>query len=399
MNVLIVAQYLGDIANPHDDNSRFLEVADRLTAKGHSVRIVTTDFLHGKKKHVEGVDRYNDCDLTTIHEPGYPRNVCLGRFRSHYVLSKNLKKWLRTAPKPDVIYCAVPSLDFAYEAARYARKNHIRFVLDVQDLWPEAFEMVIHVPLLPKLAFTPLRWKANAVYRSADAVLAVSQTYVDRALKVNKKHTLARPVFLGTELAAFDSHRATPITLEKGDGEIWLGYVGTLGHSYDLKTVFDALDQLRDRPYYSRLRFIVAGDGPLRADFEAYAAEKQLPVQFTGRLPYADMVATLCRCDVAINPLKKKSAGSIINKHGAYAAAGIPVVNTQESPEYRRLVETYEMGINCACENTREVAEAIDRLVQSEPLRRTMGRGARRCAEELFDRGVTYGRIVAAIES
>lgn len=58
------------------------------------------------------------------------------------------------------------------------------------------------------------------------------------------------------------------------------------------------------------------------------------------------MVGLLCSCDIAVNPIKKGSAGSIINKVGDYAAAGIPVVNTQENLEYKNILEEYNAGIN-----------------------------------------------------
>ena len=43
------------------------------------------------------------------------------------------------------------------------------------------------------------------------------------------------------------------------------------------------------------------------------------------------MVGMLGVCDIAVNSISKGAAQSIINKHGDYAAAGLPVVNTQES--------------------------------------------------------------------
>ncbi len=37
----------------------------------------------------------------------------------------------------------MPSLDVAKVAAKYAKENNIRFIIDIQDLWPEAFRMVL----------------------------------------------------------------------------------------------------------------------------------------------------------------------------------------------------------------------------------------------------------------
>ena len=44
----------------------------------------------------------------------------------------------------------------------------------------------------------------------------------------------------------------------------------TLGHSYDLTSVFDALEILK-RKGYNNLKFIIMGDGPLKKKFEGYA--------------------------------------------------------------------------------------------------------------------------------
>ena len=398
MNIVIAAQFLGDIKNPETYNSRFLTIADMLVEKGHNVTIATTNFIHNKKCHIDGVTSYKKIKVEALNEPGYKKNVCLKRFWSHYVLAKRLKKWLENIEKPDVIYCAIPSLDFAYEAAKYAKKNNIKFIIDIQDLWPEAFEMVFNIPVIKDIIFYPLRKKANKVYALADEIVAVSKTYGDRALKVNKKCKQAHVVFLGTDLSKFDNCKEEPVFVKKGNDEIWLGYVGTLGHSYDIKTVIDSLDKLRDREFYHRLKFIVVGDGPLRDEFEKYADEKMVNVHFTGMLPYPQMVATLCKCDIAINPIVKNAAQSIINKHADYAAAGIPVISTQECNEYKELVSLWDMGYNCECENIDEIAYRIEQLICSNGELLEKGRNARVCAENKFNRCSTYEKIIEIVE-
>ena len=102
------------------------------------------------------------------------------------------------------------------------------------------------------------------------------------------------------------------------------------------------------------------------------------------------MCGAISACDMVVNPIVGKSVASIINKHADYAASGLPVINTQESPEYRNLVEDYNMGFNCKNGNTVEMAEKIKTLIEDKSLRHEMGRNARRCAVERFDRhGVT----------
>lgn len=392
MDIVIISEFCEDFLE--SDNDRFLWLA-RMIADSNNVELITSSFRHTTKSHRTETVEKQSFKTTFVDEPGYPRNVCFKRFQSHAAWGRNVAKYLKTRKKPDVVYCAVPSLTAPLATARYCERSGIRFVIDVQDLWPEAFQMVFNVPVLSKLAFAPFRRLADEIYSRADAVCGVSRTYVERALRVNRKGAEGHVVFLGTELATFDANvYSNPVA--KPEGELWLGYCGTLGASYDLMVVIDALDLLKKQGVMPP-KFIVLGDGERRAEFEQRARDKSVDCLFIGRLPYNQMCGWLAACDIAVNPIMHNAAQSIINKHGDYASAGLPVLNTQESPEYRNLVEEYRMGFNCENGNAEDLADKLRRLVESPELRREMGRGARRCAEERFDRKRSYTELIRQI--
>lgn len=392
LDVVIVANFVSGLLR---DNNRFGYIAE-LLSDAAQVELITSDFYHEQKK--KRAEDYSSLpfQVTLLEEPAYPRNVCLKRFYSHWVFGRNVAAYLEKRKTPDLIYCAMPSLDAAKAAADYAKKKGVRFVVDVQDLWPEAFKMVLNVPIVSDLIFAPMNHKANAIYRQADEIIAVSRTYGQRALQVNRKTAEAQIIFLGTRLEDFDANARKHIPHDMPEDKLRLAYCGTLGSSYDLICVFDALVKVREQGI-TPPRFIVMGDGPRRAEFEAYAQKHGLDVEFTGRLPYTEMCGLLCACDITVNPIIKGSAGSIINKHGDYAASGLPVLNTQESREYRDLVEEYRMGFNCENGNAEDLAEKMIRLIGDPALRKTMGRNARRCAEERFDRKYSYQKLLDLI--
>ena len=279
--------------------------------------------------------------------------------------------------------------------AQYCKKNRVPFALDIQDLWPEAFKMVLNIPFLSDMIFYPMKKKADAVYKSADAVFAVSQTYLDRALSVNPKCRVAKSVFLGTELSAFDKLKEKNVQV-KDDDAFYVAYIGTLGHSYNLTAVIEALSLLNKRGE-GQYKFVVMGDGPLRKQFENCAKENGIDAEFTGTLSYPEMVGKLCMCDVAVNPITSGSAGSIINKVGDYAAAALPVINTQESPEYREFLRQYQAGITCENGDIAGIAAAIESLYRDKQLCEQMGKNNRLFGEECFDRAKTYKEICELI--
>lgn len=376
-------------------NGRFTYLANLFVENGHEVELLTTDYAHARKAYRK-YDGKSSYKVTLLHEPAYKKNVCLKRFYSHWVFSKNIKKYLATIEKPDVIYCSVPSIDVGYEVAKYVMKNKIKFVIDVQDLWPEAFKLVFNVPFLSDIVFANMTRKINYVYRCADKVIAVSDTYRDRALKVNHKDKEGLSVYLGTDLTdLYTKLEQQACTYIKPENEFWIGYLGTLGSSYDIETCLYAMKAVQKNCPNAKL--ILLGDGPLEDKFKKLAKQLQVDARFLGRRPYIEAMKILQQCDIALNPLHKNATQSIINKVGDYAALGLPVVNSLENQEYRNLLDQYQAGINIECEDANQMAEVIKKTIDDENMCLSMSKDSRFMAENYFAREKNYQKILEYI--
>lgn len=396
--LLMIANFISRF--PHEGgNGRFNYILSLLDYNEWNAELITSNFSHGSKNHrtiTKNIQKKYPYKITMLDEPGYKKNVSIRRLHSHRQLSKELTKYLNTLnEKPEIIYCAIPSLSFAKAAAKYAKKNNIKFIIDVQDLWPEAFEMLIKIPLLTKILFLPMRKKADSIYRQADEIIAVSKTYANRAQKANNKCRDTLSVFLGTDLSEFDKYISKS---KRSEQPFTIAYIGTLGHCYDIKCAIDAIDILQSKKNINDIYFLVMGDGPLRKDFESYAKSKKINARFTGKLPYHEMVKKLSMANLAINPITKGAAQSIINKVGDYAAAGLPILNTEECEEYRKLITKTKSGINVNNSDAEDLAKKIEDLYYNKDKRIKMGQNSRKTAEQYFDRATTYKRIIEAIK-
>lgn len=391
-DIVIIANFCRDFSET--DNGRFMYLCKKLSVD-NKVEIITSDFRHSTKKRKKPLKHSWPFTITFLHEPGYDKNISFKRFYSHYMWGKEVEKYLNKRKKPDIIYSAVPSLTGPLKAAKYCERNNIKFIIDIQDLWPEAFKLAFNVPVISDIIFAPFNAYVNGIYKRADEICAVSRTYAERAKSVNNKCSDTHVVFLGTELSTFDRYvRENPV--EKPKDELWLGYCGTLGASYDITIAIDALAILKHRGI-TPPKFIILGDGERKAEFEQYAKELGIECLFTGRLPYEKMCGWLASCDIAVNPIMHNAAQSIINKHGDFAASGIPVLNTQECKEYRDLVKEYKMGFNCKNGDAEGLANRLKRLIEDDALRLKMGKNARKCAEEKFDRSYSYKSLLKTV--
>ena len=384
--------------------TRFLTLAEELAAAGFEVDLITSSFQHWEKAQRKLLDpAYQRYSFKTvfIKEPGYTRNIDTARLRSHAQAAKALRLYLETercSKTPyDLIYCEIPPNDVARAAAEQAAAAHIPFVVDVNDLWPEAMRMVLDVPLISSLLFRPLARDARAVYRLASAVVGTSDEYANRPLSDCDPEIERLTVYVGGDKASFDEgverHRASII---KPPESFWVTYAGTLGTSYDLHTLITAASLLKEQGF-SSLSVKIIGDGPTRPVLESLAASLLAPVEFLGYREYSEMAAWLAASDVLVNSLVRKAPQSIPNKIGDYLFAGRPMINTGTDAELRNLVTGQRIGYNVVAEDAPLLAEAISRLAGDPVMRLAMGDAARVFAEKKFDRVRSYQAIVDLI--
>ena len=231
--------------------TRFRYLCEFLAQKGYEVDLITTTFQHWEKKqrNLEAVKR--ECypfGIKFIYEPGYRKNVDLRRVRSHRIAAKNLKKLLEKEGDYDLIYAEIPPNDVALSAAKYAKEKGIPFVADVNDLWPEAMRMVLDLPIVSNLLFYPLKRDAEKVYALVSGVIGTSDEYRDRPFLNQPQKVLKETVYVGNDIAQFDREAGeNESKIKKNPGEFWVSYAGTIGTSYDIKTMILAAEELQKR--------------------------------------------------------------------------------------------------------------------------------------------------------
>ena len=270
--------------------TRFRFLSELLAREGFAVDLITSSFQHWEKAQRDCSKAcYQDLPyrVVFIDEPGYTKNLDLGRILSHRVAAKNLRAHFeRTAGTYDLIYAEIPPNDVARTCAEAANALHIPFVADINDLWPEAMRMVVDVPVVSDLAFYPFARDAKRVYQLLAAAVGTSDEYAARPAKDREKPYPHATVYVGNDLASFDAGaREHAADVNKPAGELWVTYAGTLGASYDVITLVEAADLLERKRLTQAaakgadpalalppVRVKVLGDGPDREKLEARAA-------------------------------------------------------------------------------------------------------------------------------
>lgn len=380
--------------------SRFYYLAELLKKEGYQVLLVTSSFQHFEKRQRDKKKIKSKVKYRLAYQPSYQKNISLLRIDSLRVLCRNMMYILKNS-NPDIVYCSIPDNRIAAKITKCAKERGCRTVLDVEDLWPEAMEMYLkqHHLSFARPLLLPYRIHAKIAYQYADAYVGTSDEYAGYADRYDKRNTgkPRKTVYVGSDIDTFDKAVSENIkNIKKSPQHFWVVYAGTIGVSYDIKTLADAAILLKKQGY-GHIYFKILGDGETREALARYSARHDCNVEFLGYQSYEIMAAYLARADVLINSFVKSAPQSIVTKIGDYLSSARPMINTCSSREFRNLVSLYKIGLNVEAECCGKLADAILKFYLHKELRQKYGRNARKLAEEKFDRKTAYKNIAELI--
>lgn len=378
-NILLLAPYC---SLPGEQKfNRFLYLAELLSVQ-YNVTLVTSSFRHYDK--LQRIDEFpkQKFDIVKIYEPGYVDNVSLKRVYSHRVFLNNFIGWFDDNSKGfDVVYSAYPLIGTNVFLAKNKSSLNYKLIIDIQDVWPEAIASAFPIVASIPISFLPFTKQANYCYKNADGLVAVSKTYLDRALAVSSP-IASEVVYIGSDSTKIDE---APKRELAGDN-IKLIYIGSLGYSYDVRTVVCGVNNLVNKGY--RVEFHVVGGGKQEAKLKEIAGTN---IHFHGFVAFDEMVSLIKGCDLGVNALVGSAPQSITNKLSDYFSIGVPMLNSQKTPELLTLLEhhphiNYEAGDIKSCEL------AIKKFIETETLQTFT-------PNKLFYRKNSYPKIINMVES
>lgn len=385
MNITIVAPYCSLPSEPHFNRFRYLA---ELLSQSHDVLLITSNFKHYDKsfRRPEDAEAASQGRLKVmlLEESGYGKNVSLGRLASHHRFVRHFEKWLENCRpgEQDIVYSAYPLIATNLLLGKHKARLGYKLIVDVQDVWPESFSSV--VPFLKKVPHNllPFASRANQAYRYADALVAVSQTYLDRAKETNP-NVPGEVVYIGADFPKLDAAPAKDF----GDDKTRFFYLGTLSYSYDVETVCKGVLKLLDAGENVELH--IMGGGPDLDRLKQYACDD---IKFYGYLPYAEMMSIAKGCDIAVNAIHSHAMQSVTNKLSDYMALQKPVLNSQTNAEVLGLLnllphENYRSGdVDSFVQAAKDILKRKNDPVQSDEIVRR------------FRRDISYRKIVNLIE-
>jgi len=381
------------------------ELAQELAERGHGVTVLTnlpgykldaaTDAARYTEDMTEGKVRVLRVKTLPLHNSGFIMRG-FAQLMAPYQYWRVLK---RHEPAPfDAVIVYTPPLPLFW-IGTWAKKQRARFLLNVQDLFPQnAIDLgVLNNPL----AIALFRWIERRAYRSADVITAHSP--MNRRMLIEQNPDIEPKVLvLHNWIEESQFHADTSVENFRDiwglNGKFIAVYGGVLGPAQGLDIILDVAEQVRD---LTDLGFLIVGEGMEKERLQAEATARGLAnVVFKPFVARERYPALLHAADVGFLTLSPKMKTPVVpGKILGYMAMRLPVLAiVNKESDAHVIVRDAQCGYSCNSDDVL-AAEALVRRLHAERTKLAeIGERGRAYARAHFDKKITVDQFEALLE-
>jgi glycosyltransferase involved in cell wall biosynthesis len=276
--------------------------------------------------------KYQEIDGVSIWKfRGYAPGGSAIAYLLEYVHSFLITAWLtlrvRRHNKFKILQACNPPDIFWPIALFWKLFGGTKFVFDHHDLCPELYQS--RFPNSVRAPYWGLRLLERMTHRCANHVIATNESYRQLAItRSGKQPDEVTVVRSGPDLNKL--HRVDPVPALKRGRSHLVAYIGVMGPQDGVDNVVHAADYVVNRLERTDVSFTLIGGGDCFDELVALRDKLGLQdyVEFTGRIPDAEVASILSTADIGLSPDPKNPLNdlSTMNKTVEYMAFALPVV-------------------------------------------------------------------------
>jgi glycosyltransferase involved in cell wall biosynthesis len=269
------------------------------------------------------------------------------------------------------------------------------FIFDHHDINPELYEAKFGKRgFFHRLLLKFERW----TFRTADVSIATNETFkqiaVERGGMARDRVFVVRSI---PDVSRFRRMDPRP-DLRNGRKHV-VGYVGIMGNQDGVDLLVDAMDHLVNCAGRRDVQCVIVGSGTALEVLKAQATARKLDdyITFTGFMSGEPLLRALSTFDIGAIPDPKNCYNDKIsmNKHFEYMSLGVPFVSF-DLDEGRKISGDTALYARDNC--PRSLAAQIARLVDDEPLRKSLATAGQARARSLLRWETERANLLAAYE-
>jgi len=366
------------VAKHYFGNPDLVKLSRELAQRNHDVSVATSFRSVDKHKRINDIDIFEINSLVTIHRIGYKLGFPFARI--YRIVNKQ---------GVEIIHgLGDLSINTAF-AAVVSKVAKVPFVYTIQGSGMTTESLMADI-----LGGLYNRTVRRLIVKRAKRVILLSERLFSRARELGFEENKVVVVPSGIDHAYFDPERydvkreAAVLREELNISDsIVIGYVGRLIPAKGLTYLISAMHQIQSE--HSNIYLVIVGDGPERMNLERMTKSLKMKVTFTGwqaeTLPYYALM------DIFVLPSFFEGLPNVILEAMAMEK---PIVAT-DTGGIPDLIVNGKNGFLVPTRNSASISLNVKKLIESDELRRNMGRLNRETVIKKF----SWKEIISKIES
>lgn len=296
------------------------------------MHIVYSDFSHSNKQRRE-FDAPNYHKINTL---GYRSNFSVIRVISHIIFSIKTLFFLKKM-NVDLLFVTVPPNFLGYLLTKFSKKNNIKILVDIIDVWPEALPVPVSAKKILNITFGKI-WKSlrNFTIQNSDYIITESN-YFFQLMQIDKEKK-AKIIYLKktqeSELIDYNSSISETLTF---------CYLGNIGRINDIDSFIQiALIVSKKREIFIK----IIGDGDKKDYFIDKLNFYGINYVYYGKIFEENKKYELLKDSwFGFNGYKDTTEVALSYKSIDYWSYGIPIINSAKG-DTSLFIKENRIGVN-----------------------------------------------------
>lgn len=381
-----------------------------LADRGHHITWWSSTMNHHSKQKRFGATTelplFDNARLILLNGRHYQRNLSAQRILNHRQIAREFRRLAAEQDRPDVIFCALPTLELAREAVRFGKQHHVPVIIDIRDQWPD-FMVELAPSFLGPLARLALQFMyrdlreaccgATGITGNAPALVSWGVKNAGRKATENDRYfphgypEISYPAPLMQDAENFWDD----LGVTREDNIPNICFIGSVRYTVmDFETVLAGF-----KPISDRARLVIAGTGDDLKKLKTQAAGIS-NVIYAGWVDGPAVKTLMQRSSLGLAPYRNSDnfKDSVPNKLIEYMSEGLPIVSSLEGFS-RQLLSEHQCGYFFSEDQPETLTATLRSALDDRLARQEMGAREKAIFEESYSAEELYGKLADYLEN
>lgn len=324
------------------------------------------------------------------------RNTTLYRLLNYFSFTLSSIIYGMFIPGFDLIISESPPLTIAFSLWTLKVLRRASYVFNVSDLWPDS---IVELGAMSEGKVIDIfRWIERKSYQWSSAVTGQAPSIVANLRRRTPSEIPVELISNGADLTRYGRHLREESVRERyqlSGEQIGVVYAGLHGMAQGLDQIIEAAARLTED---KRFRFILIGDGPLKAELIARAKRENLEnILFAEPVDRVEIPTILASMDIALIPLGVELTGAVPSKIYEAMASELPVVFVAGGDGVE-IINSTGSGLTCHIGDIQGIVDALLKIAAQPETMATYGRSGREAVEKTYSRQAAAQKLGALLE-